>query len=558
MNPFADLIRNLGPVRLAALAGTGIAVVGFFIFLVSRLSTGSMALLYADLDPADAGQIVRELETKAIPYQLKANGTQVFVRSDDVLRLRVTLAEQGLPGGGSVGYELFDKNQGLGTTSFVQNVNLVRALEGELGRTISSMRSVRGARVHLVLPRRELFSRERQQPSASVVLQMAGGLRLGKEEVLAIQHLIAAAVPDLKPEGVSILNDRGELLARGFGDDAQTSMALLNAEEMKVAFESRLRRSIEEMVERTVGFGRVRAEVSADLDFGRVVENAEIYDPDTQVARSTQTIEDNAQSNETSTDETVTVQNNLPEAGLGAGGGAGTSSQTSSNRVEETVNFEISRTIRQRTRESGEVQRLSVAVLVDGTYARNDDGQRVYVPRTPEQLEQIETLVRSAIGFKADRGDTVEVVNMEFVRLEPSDIDDGAFLFGISKEEFLQLAEVLVLAVVGLLVILLVVRPVLTRLFESMPTTLGSRGGGLLGQDGQLAQLAGPGATANMAELLDGDDDSEESLLDQMIDINQVEGRVRASSLRKIGEIVDKHPEEAVAIIRNWMYQEAQ
>ncbi len=431
----------------------------------------------------------------------------------------------------------------------------MRALEGELGRTISSMRNVRGARVHLVLPRRELFSRERQNPSASVVLQLTGNLSLGKEQVLAIQHLIAAAVPELKPEGVSIMNDRGELLARGFGDDAQSSLALLNAEEMKIAYENRLRRSVEEMVERTVGLGRVRAEVAAELDYGRVVENSEQYDPDSQVARSTQTIDDRSQSNETARDETVTVENNLPENEAGNAGGA--TSQTSNNRTEETVNFEISRTVRQRTRESGEIQRLSVAVLVDGTYTRNDNGERVYVPRTPEQLEQIETLVRSAIGFRADRGDSVEVVNMEFVRLEPTDVDDGAFLFGISKEEFLQLAEVLVLAVVGLLVILLVVRPVLTRLFESMPTTL-ARGGGMIGQDGQLAQLAGPGATADMAELLDGEDDGEESLLDQMIDINQVEGRVRASSLRKIGEIVDKHPEEAVAIIRNWMYQEAQ
>ncbi|MEQ8397716.1 flagellar basal-body MS-ring/collar protein FliF [Thalassobaculum sp.] len=557
MNPFADLIRNLGPMRLAALVGTGVAVVGFFIFLVSRLSTGSMSLLYADLDPKDAGQIVRELEQRTVPYQLKANGTQVFVPGDDVLRLRVALAEQGLPGGGSVGYELFDKSQGLGTTSFVQNVNLVRALEGELSRTISSMRNVRGARVHLVLPRRELFSRERQKPSASVVLQLSGGLRLGKEQVLSIQHLIAAAVPELRPEGVSILDDRGELLARGFGEDAQNSLALLNAEEMKIAYETRVRRSVEELVERTVGYGKVRAEVAADLDYGRVVENTESFDPDSQVARSTQSIEDRSSSNEAARDDTVTVQNNLPEAAANSAGG-GNTSQTSNTRTEETVNFEISKTIRQRTKESGELQRLSVAVLVDGTYTRNDDGVRVYVPRTPEQLEQIETLVKSAIGYRANRGDSVEVVNMEFVKLEPEDLGDGAFLFGISKEEFLQLAEVLVLAVVGLLVILLVVRPVLTRLFESMPTTLGSRGGGLIGQDGQLAQLAGPGATADMAELLDGEDEAEESLLDQMIDINQVEGRVRASSLRKIGEIVDKHPEEAVAIIRNWMYQEAQ
>src|SRR3546814_8797014 len=161
---------------------------------------------------------------------------------------------------------------------------------------------------------------------------------------------------------------------------------------------------------------------------------------------------------------------------------------------------------------------------------------RSYVPRTPEQIAKSETMVKSAIVFQADRGDTVEVVNMGFVRLEPTDIGDGAFLFGISKEEFLQLAEVLVLAVVGLLVILLVVRPVLTRLFESMPTTLASRGGGLLAQDGQLAQLAGPGATADMAELLDGEDDAEESLLDQMIDINQGEGRVigRASCRARV------------------------
>lgn len=209
-------------------------------------------------------------------------------------------------------------------------------------------------------------------------------------------------------------------------------------------------------------------------------------------------------------------------------------------------------------KEGGEVERLSVAVLVDGNYTRNDDGDRVYEPRSADQLAAIETLVKSAIGFNSDRNDVVEVVNMEFVKLEPGDLDDGSLLFGISKEELLQLAEVLVLAVVGLLVILLVVRPVLTRLFESMPTTLagGAGGAGSLMAGGELAQLAGPGATADMAELLDGEEDAEESLLDQMIDINQVEGRVRASSLRKIGEIVDKHPEEAVAIIRNWMYQE--
>ncbi|WP_339850732.1 flagellar basal-body MS-ring/collar protein FliF [uncultured Nisaea sp.] len=556
MNPLVDLIRNLGPIRIAALVGTAVAVLGFFIFLASRLSTGGMSLLYGDLDPADSGAIVKELESRNIQYELKAGGQQVFVPGDEVLKLRVTLAEQGVPGGGTMGYEIFDKSDGLGTTNFVQNVNLVRALEGELGRTIGAMNNVRGARVHLVLPQRELFSRERRKPSASVVLQVQGAGRLGREQVLAIQHLVAAAVPDMEPQNISILDSRGQLLARGTNDEDGT-LPGQSSEEMRLAFENRIRGSVEELVERIVGLGRVRAEISADIDYDRFTEQSEIYDPDSQVARSTQTIEESESSQERNKQDTVSVENNLPEAEANAGNGD-LSARSESSRTEETVNFEISRTVRNRVKEAGQIQNLSVAVLVDGRYVENEDGEKVYQPRTEEELEQIATLVRSAVGYNGSRGDTVEVVNMQFVKLEPLDLDDGSLLFGISKDEFLQLAEVLVLAVVGLLVILLVVRPVLTRLFESMPTTLAASGGpgGMIAGADAIAQLTGPGATADMAELLEGDDE-EDSLLDQMIDINQVEGRVRASSLKKIGEIVEKHPEEAVAIIRNWMYQEA-
>tara|TARA_E500000318_G_scaffold72998_3_gene67629 strand:+ start:3549 stop:5240 length:1692 start_codon:yes stop_codon:yes gene_type:complete len=556
MNPLVDLIRNLGPIRIAALVGTAVAVLGFFIFLASRLSTGGMSLLYGDLDPADSGAIVKELEARNIQYELKAGGQQVFVPGDEVLKLRVTLAEQGVPGGGTMGYEIFDKSDGLGTTNFVQNVNLVRALEGELGRTIGAMNNVRGARVHLVLPQRELFSRERRKPSASVVLQVQGAGRLGREQVLAIQHLVAAAVPDMEPQNISILDSRGQLLARGTNDEDGT-LPGQSSEEMRLAFENRVRGSVEELVERIVGLGRVRAEISADIDYDRFTEQSEIYDPDSQVARSTQTIEESESSQERNKQDTVSVENNLPEAEANAGDGD-LSALSESARTEETVNFEISRTVRNRVKEAGEIQNLSVAVLVDGRYVENEDGDKVYQPRTEEELEQIATLVRSAVGYNGSRGDTVEVVNMQFVKLEPLDLGDGSLLFGISKDEFLQLAEVLVLAVVGLLVILLVVRPVLTRLFESMPTTLAASGGpgGMIAGADAIAQLTGPGATADMAELLEGEDE-EESLLDQMIDINQVEGRVRASSLKKIGEIVEKHPEEAVAIIRNWMYQEA-
>ena len=557
MNPIAVLIRQLGPVRLAALAATGIAVLGFFIFLSSRLSTGGMALLYGDLDPQDSGQIIQTLQSKNIPYDIKAGGKQIFVPGDQVLQLRVSLAESGLPGGGSVGYEIFDDNQGIGTTNFVQNINLVRALEGELARTISAMRNVRGARVHLVMPRRELFSREKQEASASVVLQVQGSSRLNNEQVQAIQHLIAAAVPSMDPQKISVLDDRGQLLARGNGDSS--SAAAGTADEMRVGFENRMRQAIIELLERTVGLNRVRAEINAEIDYDRVVENAEIFDPDSQVARSTQTVQENENSSENDDQDTVTVQNNLPETEATAAG-TGTSAASQVSRTEETVNFEITKTIRNRVKESGQIKRLSVAVLVDGKYIENDDGDKVWQPRAADELAQLETLVKSAVGFNEQRGDSVEIVNMQFVKLEPLEFDDGSLFLGISKEEFMQLAEILVLAVVGLLVILLVVRPVLTRLFESMPTALAGGPAGALGdQEGvALAQLTGPEATADMAELLEEDEEEveDESLLDQMIDINQVEGRVRASSLKQIGEIVDKHPEEAIAIVRNWMYQE--
>ena len=557
MNPIAELIRQLGPVRLAALAATGIAVLGFFIFLSSRLSTGGMALLYGDLDPQDSGQIIQTLQSKNIPYDIKAGGKQIFVPGDQVLQLRVSLAESGLPGGGSVGYEIFDNNQGIGTTNFVQNINLVRALEGELARTIGAMRNVRGARVHLVMPRRELFSREKQEASASVVLQVQGSSRLNNEQVQAIQHLIAAAVPSMDPQKISVLDDRGQLLARGNGDS--TSAAAGTADEMRVGFENRMRQAIIELLERTVGLNRVRAEINAEIDYDRVVENAEIFDPDSQVARSTQTVQENENSSENDDQDTVTVQNNLPETEATAAG-TGTSAASQVSRTEETVNFEITKTIRNRVKESGQIKRLSVAVLDDGKYIENDDGDKVWQPRAADELAQLETLVKSAVGFNEQRGDSVEIVNMQFVKLEPLEFDDGSLFLGISKEEFMQLAEILVLAVVGLLVILLVVRPVLTRLFESMPTALAGGPAGALGdQEGvALAQLTGPEATADMAELLEEDEEEveDESLLDQMIDINQVEGRVRASSLKQIGEIVDKHPEEAIAIVRNWMYQE--
>jgi flagellar M-ring protein FliF len=549
-------------------------ILAFFIFLTSRLASPEMSLLYAELDGHDTGQIVTRLEQLKVPYRLTGDGSQIFVPAEQVARLRVAMAEDGLPSGGSIGYEIFDRSEGLGTTNFVQNINHLRALEGELARTIRSINLVKQARVHLVLPRRELFSRDRQDPSAAIVLAMRGSRRLDRNQVLAIQHMVAAAVPGLQPNLVSIVDDKGTLLARGASTDDLQSVAS-TAAEMQIGYETRLTRTIEKLIERSVGPGNVRAEVSAEMDFDRVTENAEIYDPDGQVVRSTQTVEESSNALDGQVPPPVTVGNNLPDAGLPQLGD-GTSSSNRTARTEETVNYEITRTVKTHVRESGLVRRLSVAVLVNGTMTDGTDGEPVYQPRSDEEMQQITALVRSAVGLNEERGDTLQIVNLRFADVEnplASVADTG--LLGFSKVELMRIAEILVLGVVGILVLLLVVRPVVSRLLEAAPAA--SQGGGGLLPDMSAAQpaLAGPGAligaelpggavgapagtAAALAQpagtaLLDEDMPSE---VDAMIDLNKVEGRVRASSIRKIGEIVEKHPEEAVAIVRNWLYQQ--
>jgi len=337
-----------------------LGMVGFFIFLATRLGTSSMVLLYGDLDTTDSGQIIGQLETQKIPYELRNNGRQIMVPEDKALKLRVTLATQGLPTGGSIGYEIFNDQSAIGSTSFVQNINLVRALEGELARTIQTLGPVRSARVHLVLPKRELFSREKQQPSASVTIRAGGAGGIGKDQIAAIQHLVAAAVPNLSPNRVSIIGSGGKLLARGFEDDPATSMAN-KAVERRRAFETRTARTIEELLQKTVGHDKVRAEVNADMDFDRISTTDERFDPNGQVVRSTQSVEETTQNRDSEGQQPVSVGSNLPDPA--ATGGENASSNSAQSRTEETVNFEVSKKIINHVRESGIIKRMSVAVL---------------------------------------------------------------------------------------------------------------------------------------------------------------------------------------------------
>ena len=300
----------------------------------------------------------------------------------------------------------------------------------------------------------------------------------------------------------------------------------------------------------------MRAEVSAEIDYDRVVTNRETYDPEGQVVRSTVTLEENANSSETEK-QPVTVGGNLPDP-TGIDNTEGANASSSENRVQEQTNFEISKIQSRQIRESGVIKRLSVAVLVDGirTPVENgDDNEFNYEERSEQEMEKFANLVRGAIGFDADRGDTVDVINMRFADLPEPEATPIQLFFGLEKQDLMRMVEILVLSIVAILVILLVIRPLVTRAFEAIPVAVGeSAEAKLLAEQAAAAApaLLGPGGEPISAGMED-----EEEKYDELIDIDRVEGRVKASSVKKVGEIVDKHPEEALSIIRSWMYQES-
>jgi flagellar M-ring protein FliF len=536
--------------RLAIMGGVVLGSLGFLIFFATKLTTPSMANLYGELSQNDAANIVQELESRNIPFEIKQNGTSVLVPENRVLQLRLELAQQGLPSGGSVGYELFDNTDTLGSTNFMQNVNLVRALEGELSRTIASIGTVKQARVHLVMPKRELFSREKQEPSASVVLQMRGPVRLSAEQIAAVQHLVASAVPQLTPNRISIVDNKGSLLSSGFEASNPATGSVAKLDERRRAIENEMSRTIEELLEKTIGFGRVRAEVAVNMNFDRVSTQSEEYNPDGQVVRSTNAIEETASATDSEGEPPISVGTNLPDANFGTGDVA--SRQENQSRTEETTNFEISKVITNHIKEGGEIERISVAVLIDENQTVNDDGERVSEPRPQEQMELLSTLVRGAIGFDEDRGDQLELIQMQFASFEAPE-EELELFFGMGKNDILRVVEVSVLSIVAILVILLVVRPLLSRAFEALPSAQEEAERLLADQGRGAPALTGPGAPGGVP--VDSEDDEEQ--FEELIDIDRVEGRVKASSVKKVGEIVEKHPEEALSILRSWMYQES-
>ena len=542
LNGIVEQLQRFGLGRLAMIAGVSLGVIAVVAALLLRVGSEPKALLYANLDLKEAASITEALEQDGVRYEVKGDGSTILVDRDEVAATRLKLSAQGLPTSGSVGYEIFDEASALGQTDFVQQLNRQRALEGELARTIRMLKGVSSARVHLVLPKRQLFEENAEQPSATVVVGVAGG-QLSAENVRSLRNLMAGAVPGLKADRVTLIDENNELLASGAeGGEAGLTGAL--ADGTRQQMEARLTSTVRELVEGVVGVGKAKVKVSAELDLNRVTVQEETFDPDGQVVRSTTTAEETGRETDREDSGAVSASENIPGAAQNEAAG----SSSASDRTEETTNYEISKTNRTEVQEPGRVKRLSIAVAVDGvsTPAANGQGDPTYAPRAAEEMQRIEQLVRSAVGYDQARGDQVSVVNVRFNRAADGvgGVEAANPLAGFDKNDVMRAGELAVLAITAILLVLFVLRPLIKGSGAPgapVPALAAAGGAPAIGYDPQTgAQLALAGP-ANDA--------------DARIDIARVEGAVKASSVRAVADFVDRHPDQSVSILRTWLHE---
>lgn len=396
-------------------------VIGGFAAMFMVGSQAAYQPLFGKLSSEDAAAIADKLKEQRIPFKLEGGGSMILVPADKVYDVRLSLAGLGIPKGGSVGFEIFDKTD-FGTTEFVQKLNYQRALQGELARTIKEFNEVADARVMIVMPKDSVFIEESKPPSASVLLKLHSSL--SKSKVAAVVNLVASSVEGLTPELVTVVDTDGKVLSKKSLEDDKIGEMADSQLEYKMTYERSLGRRIQSMLERIVGAGKAIVRVSADMDFSQVDISEEVYDPDVQVLRSRQS---NTESLDSTKGLTAGVSSVNP---VTAGAAPGSQASEKSQRSNETVNYEINRTVRRTMKPMAEVTRLSVAAVLDGNYTMGIDKEgrqtRAYSPRTQAELDQFAQIVQQAMGYSADREDQVTVESLPFSDMEQMTLDTPA------------------------------------------------------------------------------------------------------------------------------------
>lgn len=530
-------LKGLGRTRLAALGVAAAVLLSTLGFLVYRGGAQSMALLYGDVDLTEAAEMVDELSKAHISSTTSPDGTSIYVPRDKVASARLLLAKEGLPSGGAAGYELFDKNGTLTSTQFEQTINETRAMEGELERSIRLLHGVRNVRVHLVLPHRDLFSTQTSPSQASVVLDIGRAGRIGPDAIQAIQNLVAAAVPGLRPQSISIVDTRGDVLAKP-GDPDSAAGQESTLEKLRHSEEQRLSQAVEDMLTPTLGVGHVRARAAVSMDTDEIRETDESYDPNQQVLRSQQTSSDKNVNTEASPN--TSVANNLPNANQD-----NNKTGSTGDREEETNNYEIGKRVRVVSQTRPRIARISLAVMVDGAVVKDKSGKEVWQPFDSAKLGSITTLAKTAIGYDKNRGDEVSVVSMPFMPEGGGALPSETTPLW-SRDTLIYIAEWVIPILLAIGAIYIAVRPMLRRGGAgALALAEGEAHEGLVGGPGGAAARIGGGPAGTLA--------SPGVNADGTISIEGVDGQMRAEAITKVADRIEASPEESVLIIRNWL-----
>lgn len=534
-------LRQLGARRLFALAMIGLAVlaaIGLGAYYLSRPATET---LYANLSREDVTRIGAALKDAGISFDVNADGTAVLVAPADTARARMQLAEKGLPQSSSSGYELFNDVNSLGLTSFMQEVTKVRALEGELARTIQTMKGIKAARVHIVLPDRASFRRDQQSASASVVIRTENAEDGTSAE--AIRHLVAAALPGMKIDAVTVLNTEGAILASG--DDpanASSGKKAMLQEQMNRETEAKIRRALTPYL----GIDNFQISVTSRLDIDRVTTNETTYDPASKTERSVRVVKETGTSQNRSKQAAASVQQNMP--GQAAGGDAGSNSNEETNRREELTNFEISSRSTETVREGFTVQNLSIAILVNRARLVPAEGAGDGAVPLETQIYEIEQLAAAASGFDKARGDKLKVSAVGFAdgngELEPVAALPWSEVLMRQAGTLVNAATILIVAV---LLIWFGLRPAV-RAIVARP------------EDAELietAMLAGTGGAMGELPAPDGVGAMTPGVTEPVSLIEDLTSKMNRSPQKRLEQIIDFDEEQAAAILRQWLQQEA-
>jgi flagellar M-ring protein FliF len=530
-----EFFGTLSGPRKLALAVTGIGIVSAIVTLFIWAGRTTYSPLMTNLNPEDAANIMRTLREKGIPFVVDGSGRNVSVLTETVHETRLQLSTLGMPQSSVVGYEVFDK-QSLGTTSFVQKLNQKRAREGELMRTINSIRGVKRSRVHLAIPERSTFVEDQKRSTASVVLDLEPGIVLNDKQIFGISNLVARAVEGMDANDVVIVDSNGKMISRNANDSA----AGLTATQMETRqkYERDLESSIEGMLSRVVGEGHVVARVSADLDFSQIAETQTIYDQEGSAIRS---IDKNTQS----------MEGSRPNPGGVAGAASNTPGQTgpvnseiknNTSRTNEVVNYAVPQTVRTTTRQPGLLKKLSIAVMVDGKPIRETGKDGVVVSKTEawpaEKLQEFEAIVAGAVALDRKRGDTLEIKTMEFTR---EDLDSAQkMLEAAERQRYIrQLVPYVGLAILFLAFFWFVVRPYIKWMTEN---TIDSVDTFLPQTIEELERLQKGSAIAELDAVIPE--------IPERVDPERIEGEMIRE---KVIGMVEGNPQKAALILKDWL-----